>query len=229
MSEDTIWNYESREDLRVTLQTQILGEVRLARFDHSEILDFCRDVYLSDGCPEVEQDVFVQFAAEQLKLAAATHGAEQAAWPRETDCDRLDRVEVALRDRDIVLWQVSPCCDTCTVAELPDYVDLIDRRYPGLRERVRGYAFFIDQNMAEMLAGSTRLTVYLGYGWASPDGSDVSRDLYKKNALGIAHEVCDCLRQHGFQLDWDGDFSKKIGVRLDWRRRTKLGAASDGA
>ena len=125
-------------------------------------------------------------------------------WPPETDCDRLDRVEETLRGRGILLWQVSPCCDTCTGGELPDRIDEIDRRYPGFRDRVRGYAFFIDQNMADMLAEDTQVSVYLAYGWFSPDDSTVAPEVYESKALGIAREVCDCLREHGFEPDWDG-------------------------
>jgi hypothetical protein len=139
-----------------------------------------------------------------------------------TDCDRLDRVEDALRDQEILLWQVSPCCDTCTGAELPDRIDVINGRFPGFHDRVRGYAFFIDQNMPEMLAKSTELSVYLAYGWFSPDGSEVAPEVYQKHALGIAREVCEALRDEGFEANWDGDFARKIGVSLNWQRRTKL-------
>lgn len=227
MSEIKSWNDESREKLRVRLRNEIVGELRLARFDHGRILDFCRAVHFSDECPEDEWDMFDRFAAGQLDQAAAVLDAEQSNWPHETDCDRMDRVEAALRDCGILLWQVSPCCDTCTVGELYDRVELVDKSYPGFRERVRGYAFFIDQNMAEMLAESTRLTVYLGYGWRSPDDTDVSHDLYEINALSIAHEVCDCLRRHGFEPRWNGELSTKIGVSLDWKRRAVAGTTSD--
>lgn len=100
---------------------------------------------------------------------------------------------------------------------------MIDNRYPGVRERVRGYAFFIDQNLPDELAESTQASVALAYGWFSPDDSDVARELYEKNALGIAREVCECLRNEGFEPDWNGDLARsKIRVSLDWRRRTLL-------
>ncbi len=245
MNDSTIWNDESREDLRDELRSQIAGEVRLARSEREEILELCREVYIYDQCPEEEWDVFIQYATEQVEQIAVTLRAEQATWPTETDCDRLDRVEAALRDRGIILWQVSPCCDTCTIGELGGHVDALGQQYPGFLNRVRGYAFFIDQNMAEMLAESTQISVYLGYGWMSPENSDVpsrwgtirrklfrwfspdSSDApdqqYEKNALGIGHEVCDCLREHGFEPNWDGDFAKKIGLSLDWRRRAMFG------
>ena len=222
MSENLTWNDTSREDLRETLRNLVVGEVRLGNSDRHDILQTCLEVYIEDECPEGERDAFIRFAADELEQAAVSHAAEQAAWQYETDCDRLDRAEADLRERGILLWQVSPCCDTCTGGELPERIDEIDRRHPGFRNRVRGYAFFIDQNMAEMLAESEELSVYLGYGWFSPDDSNVAPDIYERNALGVAQEVCDCLREHGFEPDWDGNFSKKIGVSLNWQRRTML-------
>jgi hypothetical protein len=222
MSEDSTWNDTTRGKLRERLRTLVLGEVRLANSDHDDIIQICREVYIEDECPEDEWGMFVRFATDELEKAATRHSTEQAMWPRETDCDRLDRVEALLRERGVLLWQVSPCCDTCTGSELPDRIDEIDRRHPGFRNRVRGYTFFIDQNMADMLTEDTHVSVYLGYGWFSPDDSSVAPEVYKRNALGIAREVCDCLREHGFEPDWDGSFSKKIGVSLNWQRRTML-------
>jgi hypothetical protein len=222
MSNEQVWNDESRNELRETLRKVILGELRLTKRGHEAILDACREVYLRDTCPEGEWDRFVQFAADELKRAASRISSERATWPEETDCDRLDRVEIALREQGVLLWQVSPCCDTCTVSELRDRIDVIDRRSRGFRKRLRGYSFFIDQNMPERLADSTDLSVYLGYGWLSPDGSKVPPEVYRKNALGIAREVCECLRNEGFEPNWDGDFERKIGVSLSWQRRTML-------
>src|SRR5207244_8883093 len=139
------------------------------RRDHEAVLQACRDVYLEDECPESERSTFIQFAADELERAGAQLASEKSAWPAETDCDRLDRVEAALRERGILLWQVSPCCDTCTVGDLPGRIDVINSRHPGFQDSIRGYAFFIDQNMPEMLSESTEISVYLGYGWLSPE------------------------------------------------------------
>jgi Domain of unknown function (DUF6891) len=219
MSSDDLWNDESRKRLRETLCSAILGELRLAKRSHDEIIEFCREV-ISDECSDSEYDTFDRFAEDELNRAATRLASEKATWPEKTDCDRLDHVEDDLRDRGIVLWQVSPCCDTCTYGELQDRIDVINRRHPGFRDRLRGYAFFIDQNMPEMLADSTDLSVYLAYGWLSQDDSEVAQEVYKENALGIAQEVCKCLRDHGFEVDWDGDLGRKIGISLSWQRRT---------
>jgi hypothetical protein len=222
MSDEKVWDDTSREELREQLRTAILGELRLAKRRHDEILDAFREVYIQDECPEAETDVFMQFAADELGSATRQIAAEQANWPDETDCDRLDRVEDELRNRGIVLWQVSPCCDSCTMGEFPDRVDVIDGRFPGFRDRLRGYAFFIDQNMPKMLADSTDTSVFLGYGWISPDGSNTEPEEHEKKALAVAHEICECLRNEGFEVDWNGSMSRKIGVALNWQRRTML-------
>jgi len=222
MSEDPTWNDVTRDRLRESLRHRVLGELRLAKHDHDGIIQICREVYIDDECPNAEREKFIRFAEVELDMFAAKQSMDQASWPPETDCERLDRVEATLRDRGILLWQVSPCCDTCTSSELPDRIDEIERRHPGFRDRVRGYAFFIDQNMTDMLAEDINISVYLAYGWFAADGSNVDAEAYKVNALGIAREICDCLHEHGFPPEWDGSFSKKIGVSLNWQRRTKL-------
>lgn len=222
MQNETTWNNESRIELKKTLSAVVMGEVRLFKNDHSDIREMCREVYIEDECPAAERETYYQHVENELVRATTQLESDQAAWADETDCDRLDQVESDLRDQGILLWQVSPCCDTCSGAELPDRISEIDGRYPGFRDRVRGYAFFIEQNMPEMLAESTQISVYLAYGWFPQDGTDVAPAEYEKNALGIAREICDSLRKHGFEVDWNGDFSRKIGVFLDWQRRTKL-------
>jgi len=222
MGDERIWNDQSRDKLRAMLRPVILGELRLSRSKHEQVLETCREAYIQDECPEQEWSTFIEFAGNELNRAAAHLAAEKATWPKETDCDRLDRVEAALRERGILLWQVSPCCDTCTGGELPQRIDVINGRFPGLRNRVRGYSFFIDQNMPDMLAESTQISVYLAYGWFSRDDSKVAPDVYKEKALGIAREVCECLRNEGFEPNWNGDFARKIGVSLNWQRRAML-------
>ena len=108
------------------------------------------------------------------------------------------------------------------MAEMRDRVAAIDARHPGFRDHLRGYAFFIDQNVPEELSEGTEISIFLGYGWVSPEGSEVSPDEYQGHALGIGREICECLRTEGFEPDWDGSFSRKIGITLNWQRRNRL-------
>ncbi len=222
MSDDSDWGDTSRVELRETLRNHVRGEVRLMQSGRDDIIVACREIHVEDEAPEDEWDHFIQYATDELERAAAENEAEQTSWPSKTDCDRLDLVEADLRDRGILLWQLSPCCDTCTGSELPDRIAAIEERHPGFRVRVRGYAFFIDQNMAGMLSKDTTLNVYLGYGWYAPDNSIVAQQDYELKALSVASEVCDCLRAHGLEPEWNGGFAKKIGVSINWQRRTML-------
>ena len=72
---------------------------------------------------------------------------------------------------------------------------------------VRGYTFYHEQDTEAAVDGRG---IYLYYG-AVEDGEE--------RALGIAREIQETLRCHGFATDWDGTFSKRIGVRMDWKRR----------
>lgn len=222
MSDDQAWNDEAQNDLREALRWVVRGEIRLNRQGRKEVVDMCRDVYIIDDCPEPDQKIFVDFAADEYDRAYEQFQLDQSDWPEKTDCDRLDNVEKTLRNNGILLWQVSPCCDTCTGAELSDRIELIDRQNPGFRERVRGYAFFIDQTLPESLSEGTQLSIYLAYGWLSTDKAEIDPSEDRKRALGIAQEVCECLRNEGLQVDWDGDYSRKIGVSLNWLRRDML-------
>lgn len=222
MARESVWDDQARDNLRENMKRCILGELRLGRRHPDEIVEMCRDIYMQDVCPEDEWETFIDVAKDELIRASAAFDSEKADWPEETDCDRLDRVESALRGRGFLLWQVSPCCDTCTVSELPDRIDVIEQRFPGFRTQLRGYGFFIDQNMPEMLAEDTRLSAYLAYGWFSPDESPVAPDVYEQKALGIAREICKCLSDEGIEVDWNGDFSRKIGISLNWQRRELL-------
>ncbi|EAQ77074.1 DUF6891 domain-containing protein [Blastopirellula marina] len=222
MSQNNDWNDASRAELRATIRNFILGELRLKRLAPEDLLDSCCASIIEEESPAEEEADFEQFAEEEVERIKTELQSEEATWPAETDCDRLDRVELELRKRGILLWQVSPCCDTCTVSEISLRIDAIELREPGFKDQVRGYSFFIDQNMPESLAETTETSVYLGYGWLSPADSKDAADDYETNALGIAREVEGCLRDEGFEVNWDGSFSRKIGLALNWRRRNLL-------
>lgn len=220
--DEPIWDDDARDEVRNAIRSRILGELRLTLNSREDILEICRESCIPEECPEDERGRFLQLVDDEFDRLEAEADAEAAGWPDETDSDRLDRVESGLLERGILLWQASPCCDTCTCAELGDRIEELETLHPGLRERLRGYSFFIDQNLPERLAESRRVSLYLAYGWISPDEGEAEPEAYKENALGIAREVCEVLRAEGFTPDWDGDFARKIEVELNWQRRTPL-------
>lgn len=221
-TQDHPWNDSARDDLEHALRDVILGEVRLNRSEPDAILEICREVHIEDQAPESAWKALLEFAESQIEAATAAHAIEQVQWPTETDCDRMDQAQEALRERGILFWQASPCCDTCSGSELPERAAFVEQHHPGFSKSLRGYTFFIDQNLPEMLSESPQISVYLAYGWFLPKGATVSDDVYETQALEIAAEVCDCLKQHGLEVHWNGEFSQKIRVSLNWQRRTLL-------
>ena len=38
-------------------------------------------------------------------------------------------------------------------------------------------------------------------------------------ALRVGHEIIDALQRHGLNTEWGESWSKRIAVKLDWKRR----------
>lgn len=210
-----------REALRESLATFVVGEVRLAKNSDETILDFCGE-RIQDEFPPEETGATLEWATERLQNARRQHASESNAWPETTDCDRLDRAESALLDDGILLWQASPCCDNCTLAELPDRLAWLEEQHPGFSARMQGYAFFLDQNMPEELGEGTQIAVLLGYGWKPAKGETPDDETYQKHAVRIGQQVRKRLEEQNLPVDWDGSLSKKMGLSLDWKRRGSL-------
>jgi hypothetical protein len=222
MTNDNQWDDTSRQNARESITRYIQGSLRLAKLQHEEIITNAFEIYVMDECPESEQAVFQNFARTELARLDHELGIEKVTWPAITDCDRLDAVQQSLLENNIVFWQASPCCDSCTMGEFEDRIKLLENHCPGIDDRIRGYAFFIDQNLPEYLSKSSTMAVYLAYGWISFDRNPVDEVTYNNKAIEIAHEVCDALNVEGFVTNWNGELSNKIMLRLNWQRRTLL-------
>ena len=138
-----------------------------------------------------------------LRTLLAEHRAEQARWPAVTDCDRLDAAFADLEAAGIVCRHNFSCCGPCGAAAMWNEI-AAQRRAGGA---VRGYAFYHRQDLERALAGDG---LYLNYG-AVDEGEAA--------ALGVAREVIAVLEHHGLRTEWNGEWSRRIGVALDWKRR----------
>lgn len=157
------------------------------------------ELYSAEADPAVVAAAAGRIAHEALR----EHLLEQAYWPAVTDCDRLDAAFAALERLGIVCRQNFTCCGTCGTAEM---MALLDVQRRGGRS-VRGYAFFHQQDTERAIEGDGLL---LNFGVVS--GGEAA-------ALAIANEIVAQLGAHGLQVEWNGQWSRRIGVSLDWRRR----------
>ena len=129
--------------------------------------------------------------------------AEQAAWPAEGDCEKLDRAFEAMKASGIFARHHYSCCGTCGTSEI--YAEIDDAIERG--EPVRGHTYYHVQDTESAVAGGMLLLAY---------GDDEGT---KDGIRAIGHEVCETLKRHGLDVDWNGDIQRRIVVRLDWKRR----------
>ena len=186
-----------------TVLDALHGSIRrdiAAGFDSPEDIAESAVALLSD---ELDPAVLRPYARRMVQELRDTQLAEQATWPELTDCDRLDAAFAALEAAGIVCRQHFTCCGTCGAAAIWD--ELAAAGKAG--HAVRGYAFYHVQDTEAAVEGDG---LYLSYG-AVAEGEAA--------ALAVAHAVIAALEQQGLATTWNGAWTRRIHVALDWKRR----------
>jgi len=181
------------------LRDSIRSDVASGFYDEDAILTQAIDSYAD----EMDPVVLRREAQRLLREALVDHGEAQRGWPARTDCDRLDDAFAALEAAGVVSRQHFSCCGTCGSSEIWAEIEAV-REAGG---PARGYAFYHVQDTESATEGHG---LYLNYG-ACEDGEDA--------ALAVAHDIVAQLEAHGLRTDWNGSWSQRIGVSLDWKRR----------
>jgi len=181
------------------LRDSIRSDVASGFYDEDAILTQAIDSYAG----EMDPVVLRREAQRLLREALVDHDEAQRGWPARTDCDRLDDAFAALEAAGVVSRQHFSCCGTCGSSEIWAEIEAV-REAGGL---TRGYAFYHVQDTERATEGDG---LYLNYG-ACEDGEDA--------ALAIANDIVAQLEAHGLRTDWNGSWSQRIGVSLDWKRR----------
>jgi len=181
------------------LRDSIRSDVASGFYDEDAILTQAIDSYAD----EIDPAVLRREAQRLLREARAEHDEAQRGWPARTDCDRLDDAFAALEAAGVVSRQHFSCCGTCGSSEIWAEIEAVHEA-GGL---TRGYAFYHMQDTERATEGDG---LYLNYG-ACEEGEDA--------ALAIANDIVAQLEAHGLHTDWNGSWSQRIGVSLDWKRR----------
>lgn len=186
------------DDLRGLIEAKVY-----AGFDtRDEMIEQYTDYLYEHG----HEEGAAALAARITDEALATHQTRQSTWPDTTDCDRLDAAFETLERRGIVCRQNFSCCGTCGSAEIWDEM----KKTYDAGQPVVGYAFFHMQDTESAVKGCG---LYLNYG-ATEEGEDA--------ALAVAQEVVVALNDSGFVTDWNGQWSTRIRVAIDWKRRRPI-------
>lgn len=198
-SDDAAKQQEIIEELR----GYIVRDLRGGYLDVDTIIDNALEVI--DAQPHGADELRIH-AQQLLQWEIAAYRVDAAGWPDVTDHDRLERAFSALETQGVVCRQNFTCCGTCGVAEIGDEMH-------ATRERggaVDGYAFFHMQDTESAIDGGG---LYLNYG-AVDEGEAA--------AVSIARRIVDAVSAVGLPVEWDGDWGKRIFVRLQWQRRLAL-------
>lgn len=188
------------EEVQTWIHSQIERNVANGFLTREEILQSARDCFM-DEMPEEEIEAF---AGSVIDSVIEQHRVEQAGWPETTDCDRLDAAFRSLEEKGVIARQNFSCCGSCGSYEIWDEVAEAER----CGVAARGYAFFHQQDTEGAVEGSR---LYLNFG-AKEEGEDA--------AIAIGREIQRELEDHGLTTNWDGSLARRIGVSLDWKRRT---------
>lgn len=164
-----------------------------------EIARFACEVFAD----ELDPAVLRHHAARYTRELMVDHRAEQASWPVVTDNERLDAAFAALERAGIVCRQHFSCCGTCGAAEIWDEMAAVEEAGAP----VLGYAFFHVQDTEAAVEGDG---LYLSYG-AVGEGAEA--------AEAVGRAVVEALEAKGLTTVWDGHWSRRIFVGLEWQRR----------
>lgn len=188
------------------LRDQIRRNVAEGFMDEDAILRNAADIFEEDMDPALVR----REAPGLLRQALAGQASAERSWPSQTDCDRLDAAFAALEADGVISRQNFSCCGTCGSAEI--WEEIAEAQKSGLA--ARGYTFFHVQDTERAADGGG---LYLNYG-ACEEGEEA--------AVKVGHDIVAELNAHGLQTHWDGSYSKRIGVSLDWKKRRTVRPAT---
>jgi|SRR5688572_26220324 len=187
------------------LRSYIDRDVAAGFLAAAQIIESAVEVLAEDADPEVLRHEAVKETTEALKA----HALAQSQWPAVTDCDRLDSAFAELDSLGIISRQNFSCCGTCGAGEILD--EMAAATTQG--RNVLGYTFYHAQDTESAAEG---------YGLCLNYGADQDDEAA---SLSVAKKVVVVLEAHGLTTTWDGTWSKRIAVALDWKRRRSDGVA----
>lgn len=178
---------------------QIIREQVIAGYKNDRELNTCLLGALEDQASprEIKRIAKPLIARHRLALRA-----EQAQWPKTTDCDRLDNAFAKLEKSGILARQNYWCCGTCGCDAIDDEMSKQSKR-----RAVRGYAFFHEQDTESAAQG---------YGLMFNYGSLSGK---KDDSLAVGNQIVKALTASGLKPKWNGRLDTRIALPMKWQRR----------
>jgi hypothetical protein len=157
----------------------------------------------------VGRDIFGgKLAAGPLRAVIAQERqqqlAEEATWPKETDCDRLDAVFATLERQGIVALQNAGY----TMSDGLSDVFSVYHQAGGPASEFNGYCFYHGQDLESAIEIGC---LHLAFG--ATDDSPIK-------GVRVGRRIKGVLEATGFSVAWDGSIETRILVTgIRWQRR----------
>ncbi len=135
----------------------------------------------------------------------AKWNAEKAAWPKITDCDRLDTAFLAISKRGIIALQNAGNTQSIGYEEFLHV-------YSAAKDRasIAGYCFYHHQDLERAVRGKG---LYLAFGPANASDEDA-------RGAEIGRIIREELERAGLKVEWDGTFASRMRITpLTWQKR----------
>ena len=186
------------------VRTAIWNQIVLGNADEASLAFDITDQF-SEGTPVSEDDV-----RAAVRYLLAVRRRQQESFGEVVT--NLDDAFAALRERGVAAEQAFSCCNNCGFHEIHEV---------AAGPQWAGFVFFHMQDAERLIeTGET----YLSYGmfwrhYRTREESDaMSRTekdaYYKEQTLDLMRRVVvPVLREHGMEVDWDGDPDARVLVR----------------
>lgn len=147
-----------------------------------------------------DKDMLLSLVGETFegKLAA------EQAWDAITDVDKLDAAFNAIRDSGVLAlhnagWDKSEAFQAC----LEQY------RSEGSPQELFGICYYTSQDVEGAIDNHY---IFLGVSSTRPETE-------AEDALRAAKLICEEIGNQGLIVEWDGDVSRRIKVKMRWEKR----------
>ncbi|MDH6592420.1 hypothetical protein M2165_002309 [Variovorax sp. TBS-050B] len=164
------------------------------------------DEYLDPDELTAEDRAWIKAEAAQ---ACAAKRAAEAAWPAQTEYDRLEAVFAQLRSEKIIALHRAGN----TLADGHDDVREQWRAAGRMESGIRGCCFYHSQDLDAAVRTGRLYLAFSG-------GMIPEIEQREANTVAVGRRIVELLRAAGFEANWSGNINERIEADLgQWRKR----------
>lgn len=181
------------------IKLEINNFTRAGFWEVSDLVQiFCEEKY-EPG--ELDSQEVRSIIGEEIKQIRQ----ESLNWPKETDCDRLDKIFKVLNDSRILSLQNAGYTQSDGYDDVRNAYDKLDKD-----EEIIGYCFYHGQDLQRVVGGDD---LFLAFGPMNSDQEDTI-------GVKVGNLIVDTFNKYGLQAKWNGTFNERIRISgIKWLKR----------